>query len=349
MAKLKTVIRAGLPETNSSSSHSVIISELKGGIDLSKYMDGDTLVIPGYYSGRYDFGVTSNRGTNNFITKIVFVISLFSGTCNNPIECIRFLDFLRSIIRSYTGIKKIEFGCIDDMNSTLSLMDVSDYDDKECYNIEFIECTFGSVDHNCISDLRADLFSNREWLKNFLFNPDSWLFLGNESSDNFVSDILRDNYSSSDSNEILASIDFGYNLGRVDFPIGGFYYNNLFKSLCASRDNFLSHIKFDKTKNCFCMGKKWNRYFKLPNEILSIDKVISNSIITSESGEFYLIFSNDEFHDKCYPLLVTDEYKTHGICSFEELTEFCNTYGLKEGDLWLPVKVKFNTKEFGEL
>ena len=94
MNKLKVVYREGLPETNSSSSHSVVITRSESKDIDKNYIpirEDGTIVIPKYDGEIFDFGRSGFEAHNDFITKAVFVISLSIG-------CKPLTKFLKDVI-----------------------------------------------------------------------------------------------------------------------------------------------------------------------------------------------------------------------------------------------------------
>jgi hypothetical protein len=137
---MKKLIRRGVFETNSSSSHSVSI-----GMDQDKEFVLDTI-----YPNQN--GTITIHGDefgwewfkhNDAITKASYAAQQFRYDENS-------LETLKEVIIEQTGAEQVEFVGLDD----------------------------GYVDH----DSQGILTSSKHWLKDFIFNKNSWLFGGNDNS-----------------------------------------------------------------------------------------------------------------------------------------------------------------------
>lgn len=137
---MKKLIRRGVFETNSSSSHSVSI-----GLEKDKefvletiYPDQDGIVtIPG---GEYGWEWFKHNDAN---TKASYAAQQFRYNDND-------LDTLKEVIMEQTGAEDVLFEGLDN----------------------------GYIDH----DSHGILTPSKHWLKDFIFNKNSWLFGGNDNS-----------------------------------------------------------------------------------------------------------------------------------------------------------------------
>ena len=179
--------RIGLPETNSSSSHSIVINDLKENKKYLKTLDDyivdDVLIIP---DCKYDFGNTSFSASNDLMKKIMFVIALYTSTSgydsSSIVRVAKFLNYLKNVIKSFIGVRDVIFNSLSSFSELVSCMDKSDYDALEECIYDYKMTAFGYVDHQSC-DLSIELFENIKILKDFIFSEDSWLFLGSDCYD----------------------------------------------------------------------------------------------------------------------------------------------------------------------
>ena len=134
-------IRKGLFETNSSSSHSIVISEDTDGIldTITPDENGAITLIGG------EFGWEWLR-YNDALTKANYC----AVDCNNDQDR---LNRLAEVIKEHTGAREVIF-----------------------------ELGKSYIDHESVGTTR-DACIDKETLKNFIFNSKSWLFTGNDNTD----------------------------------------------------------------------------------------------------------------------------------------------------------------------
>jgi len=161
---IKEVARLGLPETNSSSSHSVVIS-----------MDSKTLVpkeeweldidenlilrVPRFNSfGRHYFK------SNRIITKIQYLSCYFlSGTYLNLPTFRKKAHKFTQVIKDILGVKGVIFETIREWIDITS---------ERFWQMEFPE-----VDHESL-DIFSEILESEETIKNFLLNKNTWIYGG---------------------------------------------------------------------------------------------------------------------------------------------------------------------------
>lgn len=137
---MKKLIRRGVFETNSSSSHSVSIgmeSDKEFVLDTI-YPNQDGIVI--ISGGEYGWEWFKHNDAN---TKASYAAQQFRYNDND-------LDTLKEVIMEQTGAEDVLFEGLDD----------------------------GYVDH----DSHGILTPSKHWLRDFIFNKNSWLFGGNDNS-----------------------------------------------------------------------------------------------------------------------------------------------------------------------
>lgn len=219
MKRLKIVKRDGLPETNSSSSHSVVVSDKEFSLqDISSELipeDNGKIMIHGH-SFNWEW-----EKYNDVITKTQYAIAA-SIYDDEKIERIK------RVFKEFSGYE----------------LEIEDENDSDKLRSIF------SVDHNS-SDIFDDFLQTDETLKNFIFNPQSWLFLGNDNSEPPVGFYKVHNINNYKNPAAIASIDFGDEIGRIDFELfsypGGILQEledednqNLLASLCISNGKVTS-------------------------------------------------------------------------------------------------------------
>lgn len=161
---IKQRIRLNLPETNSSSSHSLVIgynnSYLKTRLDVLRELEpylNDNGVLTVNSS---EFGWEVGK-FNSVYEKLQYLaaISYSYYGCGwdeenkyDKLKLQKLLTKVEKIVKDYTGIVGVKF-----------------------------ETEGSSVDHQSV-DLYTDIVESSRSIKNFLFSSQSWVFLGNDNS-----------------------------------------------------------------------------------------------------------------------------------------------------------------------
>ena len=358
--KLTIKERVGLPETNSSSSHAIVINDLNDKEYLSElleYINSDNILeLPS--SGDFDFGNCSFSSSNNIIKKIMFVIALFSTrTWGNDsiIKISKFLNYLGNIIKSFTGVKDVKFESISKYNEMLgNFEDDSDYESFEDIDYEYRTCSFGNVDHQSM-DLYEELFQNKDTLKNFIFSKDSWLFLGSDcyNMDIKIYEILSEEYK--DELEELtnyATIDFGSNLGKVDIPLNN--SGSIINDIMCGRDNLVESIRYKDglytissdysgiTKDDNVLSPEHILLYKSFGEIVTTG--YSYPIVSFENKQgLYLYLTNQAFRKSLSKVSEMNQDTSFGDLINSVKDNFV------EGKDWLEIRIYINNKDYGIL
>ena len=362
---IKKVIRFELPETNSSSSHSVIISELKNSKNNLEINEG-IIYIPD--PSEYDFGRTGFQAFNDSLSKIVFTIAVYNST-HELGEVLKFLNNLKYIICSYTGASDVVFESINKFNAvSKTFSDTNDYgtccDNDEYLNEtiwEICEIAFGRVDHESL-DLSEEILENKDSLKNFIFSENSWLFLGDDgiNMEIQISEILRKYYCLEQEDDNYASIDFSkYGIGKVDIELPNLFLGGDFvENLLYKKENFLANISFDNVDKTLKLENSFRYSPGYPDKnrlvVYSVpvgdQKGLRNvNTVVSHEGELYIYMINSIFYDSASEYFIPFLHEL----TFEELGEgflyIIKKYNLIEEKDWIRFKVEINTKEFGKL
>lgn len=237
--KIRKVIREDLPETNSSSSHSVVICMEPGGSNLNREEwglkideDTQTLYIPKFYGfGRRFFC------SNSVLVKLQYFSCFFiSGLFKNKISMSKAMHKFELALKDILGINHVVFEEAADVWTQIHDGDISDED------INYYE--FPSIDWQSYYDIKEEILESPETIKNFLLNPNSWLY-GGDDSDDFISS----RYSSTQKQPS----PIGYfsadllGIGRVDVEITALsdlhseLYSVFSEFCCDIGGNFIMH------------------------------------------------------------------------------------------------------------
>lgn len=104
---MKTLIRNGVFETNSSSAHSLSIN-CGDKVELYDNLTPDEDGVLRIYCGGYNFSRQYPRRTNDTEEKIAFFATLFTRWEDNPEESSE-LEELKDILLEYTGAHEVRF------------------------------------------------------------------------------------------------------------------------------------------------------------------------------------------------------------------------------------------------
>lgn len=225
MGKIKKVERLNLPETNSSSSHSVVINRASIEYDTSDLVldeDGDIVLESGRCFG-WEW-----KAMNSIKDKLLYVCGIYYHTCTKwgeksyaqkYMDVHKKLSMLSNLVCKFTGANGVKFTWVN-----------SKTDDGG----------YPEIDHEstCIFDHIVD---NKDSLKNFLFNSKSWLFTGNDNSDE-TDEFYNPAFDNSNIVGAEVTLDYGGEVGKVQFNVPEFPIDLL---ECFYADyNYLSSSQF---------------------------------------------------------------------------------------------------------
>lgn len=157
------VMRYGVFETNSSSTHSITIKANKDLKNSDIPAEGEAYVI---YPGEFGWGPSVH---SDAITKASYCLTFIRSLGGKDSQCRRgfltgkgirhggFWRMLRDVIMEYTGAKEVEFRPCGD----------------SCF-------PYGHIDHESW-DTCLEAFETKESLGNFIFNPESVLIIDNDN------------------------------------------------------------------------------------------------------------------------------------------------------------------------
>lgn len=144
-------IRLNVFETNSSSTHSISISKSSDGVyETLPVKNGKVVLVGGEFGWEWE-------KYNDAVTKANYAAVFASG--NDSL-----VKMLTDVIKKHTGAKEVQFKFSSDYNSSTE--------------------TWAYIDHQSgpgEEGAAHEAFKNKNSLKEFIFNPDSWLFTGNDN------------------------------------------------------------------------------------------------------------------------------------------------------------------------
>jgi len=298
MKRILNVKRIGLPETNSSSSHSVSIS-MKGNLikpgdpEFNIDIRDEILYIP----GDIDFGWNYFK-YNTPLEKLQYVCGIFCGSIedeNNKKNIFK----LKKILKKIFEVKDVVFEWRQEYYQKIS----------SGKNPDDVYYASPGIDHNS-SDIFEEITENTETIKNFILSRDSWLFGGNDNTDYPPTSY----YLGQEDPEAILSIDLGGKIGRLDFeiPILQKIPDNL-RSFEINRDDTIALSDF-----CWVESRG---EFDIVNERILMSRsdyfLINSYYIDDDTGKPYFIFCGDNF---------IKTYKEKN--SIKETIKLCNDYKL---------------------
>ena len=244
MERIKRIIRERLPETNSSSSHSVVISTKKNyeaDETLKLNSDGD-LVIPST-----DFGWEWEK-YNSCMPKLQYVVGILMSSGNT-----KSLKKLIDMVKDMTGANRV----LIDMENPIE------------------------IDHNS-SDIFPEIIESSETIKSFIFSKNSWLYTGNDNSEEPDGFYNIEEDSPEVKPKAIVTIEFGGTIGNLDIELYNYplisdnnvYLSNLTNDECYSR---ISYNFLTKEFGVFSDNSKYNKDSDIScTELLDLE---SNKII----------------------------------------------------------------------
>lgn len=284
--RIKKVFRMSMPETNSSSSHSVVISTNRNLIDKNgsnfdiPWKPGNILFVP---CRDEDFGWESDS-FNNPLDKLQYVCGIiFKYREDNS----KLITLLTESLKEFTGADDVMYEWVEKAREH---MNDEEYGEDDFFNY-YPDAP--DIDHNS-SDIFSEIIESKRSIIDFIFNDKSWLFLG---SDGFCED-LGNIVSEEDKTFGIVSINFGGMIGRLDVEMNYSIDPDNLSSLrdILREDKVLSSIKYSKDTNEFKIVVK-NPTLALavfPNPDNSLMYFQGDVVLDSTSNKLYLVFATDE-------------------------------------------------------
>ena len=274
--RIKRVIREDLPETNSSSSHSVVISmntenNLKRG-DWNLNIDENLILhIPPFLGfGREFFS------SNDVLFKLQYLSCYFiTGLYTNRTLMGKLIHKFELALRDILGIKGILFDEAVDVWRAMHNSELT----------EDMEIEFPLIDWQS-RDLRYEILESPETIKNFLLNPDSWIYGGDDGDifdcRKYPNTILQPTVIG------IISVDL-VGIGIVDIELTT---DNYFTDSLPQWKEFiiLDYIIFDKKQNKFIINNLGMNFPFPDDNLLFFNKITNhNTIEFSNSKETLII------------------------------------------------------------
>ena len=236
--KLKKVIRSGVLETNSSSSHSVCICSdpevcKKGDKvwDLD-FLDDGSVYIP---SPTICFGRNLFK-SNRCLMKIQYAYGLaFSVAPRRQYE-------ITELIKKVTGAKDVKIEWVEKYKEELKKR-------KGILREMYVDAP--EVDHQSL-DLFDEIFENEDTLREFIFNPKSWLYGGSDESED-PKGFRRECFTNYDEDsEAKLTIHLGEDfIGDMDFILPDILENLVESCEEIVSEDRLSGLHLEYEKLCY--------------------------------------------------------------------------------------------------
>lgn len=333
--KIKKVVRANLPETNSSSSHSVVIcTDPKylvkiGDPDFNLNIDENGVLRISSRDSCYGW---EWEKYNDPLEKLWYACGIvFNYNSRDKLKRL-FID----ILKQYTGAKDVIFEWEEDRR-----LHPENYDADDIYNTGAPE-----IDHNS-SDIFNEIIESRESIKNFIFNSHSWLFLGNDNSgaDDGFYDV--DEESSGKTKNAVASVYYDTPLGRIDIEIEDFPINEVLDSIY--NDEIIDSVYFDTGTGNWSVvsrGYRWNSISISANTEQDKNMYLFTFFRESDTEHlYYMTNSLANYFSEKFKLkkgIFQDDYLDVNIKEVQEILG-------ERRDEWKRVDIEIRTEEFGEL
>lgn len=331
MERIKQVIRKNLPETNSSSSHSVVICVDPSSLTDTLPIDSEGIIhVPERYNA---FGWEYEK-YNDPMTKLQYVCGIVWKYKSNRKK----VKLLKEIVLGYTGAKDLVF----DWEENKPDNDVEFEEEEEDY---FWNSGAPDIDHNS-SDIFPEIMESAKSIKNFIFNSGSWLYLGNDNSDapeGFYEEETSDP-------EIIVSVDYGGDIGRVDFEYNNLVGCDIKREL--KREDLITEIVYNTTQ------KKFEKFFSPGrwngNMTKNPDQLTFRPIST---GDKKLYWISEELEKKILEKTVegNEEKRAKSTLAYSvsdlevEIFKELISDTQKWGSHWICLPYTVITKEFGKV
>lgn len=282
--KIKEVTRKGLPETNSSSSHSITISpsniEKKDNINI-EIKDG-VITIP---SRSHSF-VSQKERYNDALTKIQYLAGI-PNVCPN----FKKIKKIKDVIKKFTGAKKVIFEWEQNY--------IKDYK-KETIDDSVSILDYCPVVDFCGGYSSDDILESSTTIKEFIFNPNSWLFIasdGDSLKDEFFRIRLPEKEGINNSNsETIIRIDFKGKFGIMEFITEDIPSEDSISTIInRSAFDYLRYLYVDPNTR-EVLDNSYNKS-KFEFLYLSSDYSIKPNLFI-ENNKYFLVFGDLEVNHK---------------------------------------------------
>lgn len=348
--KIKRVYRYNLPETNSSSSHSIVINTDETSLlrTDSPYWDLEEddkgyIHIP----GGMDFGQDS-RVYNSVLRKIQYACGLLHEYGNSSgLACAGWesLKELQEVIVGFTGCKGVIFDWVKDYvnNRILQGKTNDSYDDYPDYP------SVPNVDHQSMDNDEL-VWESKDSLKNFIFNERSLLFI---DSDGRVLTQKKYDFFNESEPEFTASIDLGDPIGKIEFELTEL--KNIIDGIVLEDEvgNLLQSIYFDYNLKKFLPINQ--RKENNPNDLILFSELYTDygEIVSAGFGIDAIVWASCDFI-KNFRTLQSETFEKFKQTRWDidayinEKVHFIKKESIS-GENIIIQKFRIISKEFGEL
>ena len=284
MKTIKRVIRKNFAETNSSSSHSLIIDttdyDNSDAFKLNRDSKGNIIIEKKYFNwGWYK--------TNNVNEKLSYVFAQIYANYGSKIS--KKINQVRRIVLKFTGAPGI------------------------VYNADSVFDEF-NIDHQS-TDLIKQIMESNSSIKDFIFNPKSWLYIGDDNEDppsRF--------YSKESEPDYYLSVYFPDPIGRLDMDFYSMDDISIKNVLYNLDENLLTDIVINVKKG---YKVEWYSNYvnrdkysldsidmtRIPNFLYYYNICIDNKIYWISRDLIKLIGTDRENEEKCLDLI--NKYPFH--------------------------------------
>ena len=324
--KIKRVIK-GIIETNSSSSHSLILgidNFIKpGDKDWDINIKNRILYIPTCESFGWEY-----FKFNSIQRKLQYLSALFFYEGDISISAQKDIKKLKSLLCKVFDIDDVIFEWVEEYKKNDLINDMRMPEFNPCYT-DFSPVL---VDHES-RDLKDEILESENTLKSFLFSRNSWVFGDSDSSDapyGFYKEEKENCLNST------ASIDFP-GLGRIDFRI---YYpgdiskyisndlnNSLFKNYYHNNIHILNYFIYDKKQK---IVRLLSSIKEEDIDKIDLDNYLEYKAIISYKGDYYCIYVQSTNGDIFYNTPVKQTNWEKAVNSlfqpFERVSTFKTTF-----------------------
>lgn len=194
---IKRKIRLNLPETNSSSSHSLVIgynNHLKSKEDVLRELESHIDDSGILRVARAEFGWEDGK-SNTVYEKLQYLMAIscsYHGcgfeeeSFSDKVKVQKLLGIIERIVKEYTGLKEVKF-----------------------------EMDGSGVDHQSVG-LYKEIVESNTSIKQFLFSNQSWIFLGNDNSGPELGalEMSEESYDYG-----LMTVHIPGSIGDIEFPL----------------------------------------------------------------------------------------------------------------------------------
>ena len=281
----------GLPETNSSSSHSISIS----------YND-EKLVVPTNYRTKYGninivqdtlyvpappsyccFGSETGK-YNDLLIKLWYVCSFFCNDIDTG-SGHKSIEKLKRMLKNIFNVSEVVFEWDQNYFNEIK----KKRRENSIFDLNDVLRLSPEVDGNSW-DVIYEICENEQTLKQFLLSPLSWLYTGGDYEIENPDLFYRDTQIIDPTPEFIVSFDLGGEIGRVDLEISSLCYG-----LRSERDSFLNCFYIDSTGTAH-VGSSPTMEFSDKDPDVKLLKIYFEKFFFDADGKIKILFNTRELY-----------------------------------------------------